>query len=114
VTAQGYGSASNAMIRVTYEFYCPNCHLEDVMDKPLPPGGTRFHVCPALHGINAPLLPRGVPAMVVAREREDYVGKEVGVLMDDRGKAIMSVETIRDNGTDVAVFAPTAQARAEE
>jgi hypothetical protein len=45
---------------------------------------------------------------VEAVEREDYVGKEV-VTTDGEGRPVMAVETTRDDGNDVAVFAPCAQ-----
>jgi hypothetical protein len=45
---------------------------------------------------------------VKAVEREDYVGDEI-VTTDGDNTPIMAVETIRDDGNDVAVFAPCAQ-----
>ena len=105
----GNGFAYNPTIIVTHEWYCPNCHLEDVTHEPRP--HTRFHTCPALRGLTAPMLPKGVAAKVEAKEREDYVGKEM-VQTDENGRPVMSVVTTRDNGQDVIVFAPTATARA--
>ena len=56
----GNGAALGPMIIVTHEWYCPNCHLEDVTHEPRP--HTRFHTCPALRGLTAPMLPKGVAA----------------------------------------------------
>lgn len=101
----GLGAAHNPMIQVTYEWHCPNCHLEDVTHEPRP--HTRFHTCPALHMLTAPMLPKGTAAKVEAHMREDYVGDEQ-VQVDEDGRPVMSVVTTRDEGQDVIVFAPTA------
>ena len=59
------------------------------------------------------MVPAGMKAKVIAVEREDYVGKE-NVQTDGNGRPVMAVRTIRDEGEDVVVFAPTASARAVE
>ena len=89
------------------DWYCPNCGLTDrtatfVLN--------RYHTCPKLRGLTAPMLPAGVKAKVVAHDRDDYVGHEM-VQRDTNGRPIMSVETTRDTGNDLIVFAPTATAR---
>lgn len=86
-------------------WYCPNCGVTDQTKGIVP---NRFHTCPALHGLTAPLLPEGTRAKVESHEREDYIGSDV-VQMNE-GRPVMSVVTTRDDGTDVTVFAPTAQA----
>jgi hypothetical protein len=58
------------------------------------------------------MLPAGTRAKVELREREDYVGNELVQLDPERQRPVMSIVTTRDNGQDVAVFAPTATARA--
>ena len=94
-------------MNLVQHWHCPNCGLtEDTVGKP-----NRFHNCPKLHGLTAPMLPAGLSAKVEAREREDFVGTEK-VQTDDRGRPMMSVVTTRDNGQDTIVFAPTATARA--
>jgi hypothetical protein len=55
------------------------------------------------------MVPDGVNAKVEAVERDDYIGREM-VTLDGDGRPIMRVETTRDEGTDVAVFAPCATA----
>lgn len=97
------------IIGAVTRWYCPNCGLEDVTTRPQP---NRFHTCPRLRGLTAPLLPVGVRAKVEAREREDYVGREQ-VQTDENGRPVMSVVTTRDDGTDVIVFAPVATARGD-
>ena len=89
---------------------CPNCPAVDVTREARP--HTRFHVCPGLRGLAAPMVEAGVHCKVEAREREDYVGSEVVELDPERGRPVMAVVTTRDDGEDVAVFAPTAVARA--
>ena len=86
-------------------WYCPNCGLHDQTREAQP--HTRFHACPKLRGLTAPMLPEGVAAKVEARDREDYVGNEM-VQTDENGRPVMSVVTTRDEGTDAIVFAPTA------
>lgn len=99
-------------------WHCPNCKLEHRTDRWLP---NRFHQCPRLRGLTAPMLPgerqfRAV-AKVEAVVRQDHVGEEI-VTYDDGGsiwkrrRPIMSVVTTRDNGQDAAVFAPAARAGA--
>jgi len=56
------------------------------------------------------MVPAGTRCKVEAREREDYIGNEQ-VQTDINGRPVMSVVTTRDDGQDVAVFAPTATAR---
>lgn len=96
---------------VTQEWACPNKCRPNVRTNGafLP---NRFHVCPKLRGITAPMVPAGTSAKVELREREDYVGTE-RVTLDDRGRPVMSVVTTRDNGQDCAVFAPMATSRVD-
>lgn len=91
---------------------CPNCTLRARTTRPGAP--LPFHACRGLRGLNAPLVPDGVRCKVEAVEREDYIGREL-VTTDGEGRPIMRVETTRDEGNDVAVFAPcaTAGGRAE-
>lgn len=85
------------------ELECPNCHLAERV-RPLPPNSQRFHQCPALHGLTAPMILKGTDCKVVAREREDYLRGERQETGDD-GKPYMAVETIHADGhNDVAVF----------
>lgn len=84
---------------------CPNCPATSVTREAQP--HTRFHNCPGLAGISAPMVPAGTKAKVTAHEREDYIGGE-DVQYDGNGRPIMAVVTTRDDGNDVAVFAPTA------
>jgi hypothetical protein len=89
-------------------WYCPNCPTTDVTG----PVQNRFHACPALHGLLAPLVIEGTRAKVETHEREDYIGTEQVRLTN--GRPVMSVVTTRDDGEDVIVFAPTATARVKE
>jgi hypothetical protein len=93
------------MLNPVTEWDCPNCDTTDVTHQHQP--HTRMHVCPGLKGLTAPMVPAGTRCKVEAVEREDYIGKEV-VTLDDDNRPIMRVETTRDDGTDVAVFAPCA------
>jgi len=97
------------LVSVLHRWYCPNCGKEDTTTEPLP--HTRFHTCPKLRGLTAPMLPAGTKAKVEAREREDYVNGDQVQLDPERGRPVMSVVTTRDEGQDVIVFAPTATGR---
>lgn len=92
-----------------HEWICPNCGKEDQTREVRP--HSRFHICPKMGMLSAPMLPKGQAAKVVAVEREDYVGTEK-VRLNAEGRPIMSIVTVRDNGQDAVVFAPTATGRA--
>lgn len=91
-------------------WFCPNCVAIDITHEGRP--HTRFHTCPGLRGILAPMVAEGTKAHVYARDREDYVGSDK-VQTDADGRPVMSVVTERDDGQDVAVFAPLARAAGE-
>lgn len=84
---------------------CPNCPATAVTHETGP--HTRFHSCPGLAGLTAPMVLAGVRCKVEAVERGDYVRGEL-VQTDGNGRPVMSVVTTRDDGTDAAVYAPTA------
>lgn len=87
---------------------CPNCTAAAVTrGQP-----NRFHNCPGLRGLLAPMVREGVRCAVVAEERQDYIGRE-DVRLDNEGRPVMAVRTVRDDGDDLAVFAPTAYLTAE-
>lgn len=86
---------------------CPNCDWQDVTREHKP--HTRMHNCRGMKGLSVPMIPAGQRCAVVAKEREDYIGDDV-VTFDGENRPIMAVETIRDDGNDVAVYAPCASA----
>jgi len=88
-------------------WYCPNCRKQDVTTEKGP--HTRFHACPRLCGLMAPMLPVGTKAKVYAVEREDYVGREAVQLDPERRRPIQTVVTVRDDGQDAIMFAPAAR-----
>lgn len=100
---------NGAVLLVRTLWVCPNCPGQDVTREVRP--HTRFHACPGLRGLTAPMVPAGTKCKVEAREREDYVGREIVQLDPQRRRPVMSVVTTRDDGQDVIVFAPTATAR---
>lgn len=98
------------LLRQSFEDWtCPNCGLSERVPA-LPPGASRFHTCPRLHMLTAPLVRAGMRCSVVAEERQDYLGREV-VTRGDDGIPYMAVRTLRDDGDDLAVNAPVAQGR---
>lgn len=84
---------------------CPNCDLKQVTHESQP--HTRMHPCPKFGGFTTPMVPAGSKAKVELKVREDYVGKDI-VTYDENKRPIMAAETTRDEGNDVAVFAPCA------
>lgn len=91
------------------DWWCPNCGINERIAG-LPPNAGRYHTCPRLHMLTAPLIRAGVYAKVEAEERADYLGREIQETGDD-GKPYMAVRTTRNDGDDLMVNAPTAQAR---
>lgn len=94
------------LIQPEQRWVCPNCS-ETAVTTGQP---NRFHPCPGLAGVVAPLVLEGVRCRVTAELRQDYVGHE-DVTYDAGGRPVMAVRTVRDDGEDVAVFAPTAHMR---
>lgn len=90
---------------------CPNCKTTAITRDARP--HTRFHSCPGLKGITAPLVEEGTKVKVSAMEREDYVGAEKAQV-DETGRPIMAVRTdYQDGRNDLAVLAPVATGRGE-
>lgn len=87
------------------DWYCPNCKATDQTREARP--HTRWHSCPKLRGLSAPMLERHVKAKVSAHDREDYVGRDLPQT-DEDGRPVMSITTERDDGLDTIVLAPTA------
>ncbi len=95
-----------------HRWTCPNCSAEDVTHEVKQ--HTRYHACPGLHGLTAPMVPAGTKVKITAHEREDYIGNETVQLSPD-GRPFMSIVTEREDGSnDVTVFAPTATARSTQ
>lgn len=96
------------LLRVPFEdWYCPNCGISERVAA-LPPGSSRYHTCPQLHMLSAPLLRANVYAKVEAEERTDYLRGEIQATGDD-GKPYMAVRTTRDDGDDLLVNAGLAR-----
>lgn len=96
------------LLEAWQDWECPNCHLTE-RTRPLPPNASRFHTCPRLHGLTAPLVRAGTDCKVTAEEREDYLGEEIQATGDD-GRPYMAVRTTRRDGDDLAVNAGLAHA----
>lgn len=99
------------ILQPEHHWECPNCTYQDVTHEDKP--HTRMHICPGLKGLTAPMVPAGTRCKVEAKEREDYIGKGQRVTHDADGKAIMAIETTREDGNDVAVLAPCVDIRME-
>lgn len=85
---------------------CPNCPATAVTTGQ----ANRFHPCPGLSGMLAPMVLDGVRARVRAVVREDYASG-ADIRYDDEGRPVMAVVTDRDDGQDCVVYAPSAHIR---
>jgi len=99
------------LLAVERRWECPACDATDVTREHAP--HTRFHACRGLAGLTAPMVPAGTRCKAEAIEREDYIGGEA-VQYDGNGRPVMSVRITRDDGTDVAVYPPTATANGRD
>jgi hypothetical protein len=97
------------LLRAFDDWRCPNCDVTEQTEA-LPPNAARFHVCPGLHMLNAPLVRAGTRCKVTAEERADYLGGEIQATGDD-GKPYMAVRTTYGDHDDLLVNAGLAQAR---
>lgn len=90
---------------------CPSCPAQDVTREARV--HTRMHSCPALGGLQVPMVPAGAKARHIRHEREDYVGGE-HVQLDADGRPVFQVVTEHDDGRqDAAVYAPRAVAHSD-
>lgn len=95
---------------ITRSWHCPECGKTDqTRDDGT---GQRWHTCPKLRGLAAPMVLAGVKAKLELREREDYVGDELVQRDPELRRPVMSIVTTRDHGQDTVVLAPTARANA--
>lgn len=88
---------------------CPSCGQVSVTREV----GTRMHACPGMKGLTVPMVPAGTKATHRVNDRQDYVGRDE-VQTDGEGRVVMSVTTVRDDGEDCTVYAPTAVASIRE
>lgn len=86
---------------------CPNC--DQTYLAPASKTGIPYHPCRGLAGLSAPFVRAGTSAKVERVERGDYVRNDL-VQVDANNRPVMAIQTTRDDGTDCAVLAPTAQA----
>ena len=97
------------ILRSVTRWYCPSCRATDVTR--IAGFHQQYHTCPKQGMLSVPFVREGVKAKVERTLRQDYIGKE-HVRFDADRKPVMNVTVTRDEGTDVAVYAPTATARA--
>ncbi len=98
------------LLDVWTDWECPACHHEE-RTRPMAANEQRWHTCPRLHMLKAPMVRAGTDCKLVAVEREDYLGGEEQRTGDD-GKPYSAVLTVRGDGSnDAAVFAGVAVAR---
>ena len=100
------------LLRAVEDWYCPNCDTAG-QTLGLPPNAARFHTCPGLHMLTAPLVRAGIRCSVTAEMREDYLRDEIQAT-GDNGKPYMAVRTTFNDRDDLAVNAGLAYARARE
>ncbi len=96
------------ILQAAQRWTCPNCPATAVTTGQ----ANRFHTCRGLRGLQAPMVLEGTRCKVIAVEREDYTAGE-DVQTDSEGRPVMSVITVRDDGQDCVVYAPTAYVRSD-
>lgn len=97
------------LLHAAQDWFCPNCQARETTPA-LPPNAARYHSCPGLHGLNAPLVRAGTDCKVTAEERQDYLAGELQATGDD-GRAYMAVRTTHADGReDLLVNAGLARA----
>lgn len=87
-------------------WHCPLCGMEDMTTEARP--HTQMHPCRAT-GLTTPMLMQGRRSELRFVERQDYIGDE-RVQYDRNKRPIMAAVVEREDGNDVAVYAPTATA----
>jgi hypothetical protein len=96
----------DTLVTLVTRWRCPRCSCTAVTRGLVP---NRFHACPGLHGLTAPLAREGTDCEITATERGDYLNGETATCGDD-GRPYMNVETRHADGhTDLVVFAPCAR-----
>jgi len=85
---------------------CPSCDLTQVTKRS--DVHTEFHHCRGLAGLWAPMVPAGTRAEHRANEREDYINGDLVQL--HQGRPLMNLTTVRDDGEDCTIYAPSATA----
>jgi len=88
---------------------CPGGRCTTKARTAKPGASAPSHRCRGLAGLVVPMVPEGTKAEARPIERQDYIGADL-VQADGNGRPVMAVETVRDDGQDVAVYAPVAQA----
>ena len=103
---------AGVLAKVEHRWECPACGRQHVTHRA--DAHTPLHQCPKLRGAWAPFVAAGVKAKLTLHEREDYVGRDHGLVQTDGyGRPVMSVTTTRDDGEDCHVFAPVARIQFE-
>lgn len=96
------------LLEASQDWSCPNCQARETTPA-LPPNASRYHTCPGLHMLSAPLVRAGTRCTVTAEERQDYLNGDVQATGDD-GRPYMAVRTTYDDHDDLAVNAGLARA----
>lgn len=94
------------------DWYCPACGKTERTRSTGKPE-SRFHTCPKLRFLSAPMTQQGIKAKVELNERGDYIGGDTVRLDPERHRPVMNLTRTRDDGTDAWVFAPTATAKGD-
>jgi hypothetical protein len=106
--ASGHSAAFNAGIVIDAQrrWQCNTCGRLHVTQASTEGVQTPLHQCAALAGTWVPFVPAGSGAVIRVEERQDYIGKDT-VFHDTNGRPIMSVYTMREDGEDCHILAPT-------
>jgi hypothetical protein len=98
------------LLAAEHRWACSACDFTDVTHETA--AHSRMHACRGLFGMTVPMVPAGTRCKVELKPREDYVNGDI-VTVDGNGRPWMNATVTRDDGEDVAVYAPCATARVE-
>lgn len=107
----GQSNAFNAGIAIDMDrrWQCNSCGRLHVTQASNEGVQTPMHQCAALAGTWVPFVPGNTDGVLRLEVRQDYVGKDTP-FVDANGRPIMSVYTMREDGEDCHILAPTINA----
>lgn len=106
--ASGHSAAFNAGIAIDMDrqWQCNSCGRQHVTKASREGVQVPLHQCAGLAGTWVPFVPAKSTAVLRLQEREDYIGKDTP-FTDINGRPIQSVYTVREDGEDCHILAPT-------
>jgi len=105
-SAQSAAFNAGIVIDVDRLWQCNSCGRQHITKASRDGVQTPLHQCVGLAGTWVPFVPAHSDAIIRVEERQDYIGNDM-VFHDANGRPIMSVYTMREDGEDCHILAPT-------